>query len=650
MYEKFFGLRDHPFNVTPDPRFLFQTKDTAEALACLTYGIQTRQGFIVLTGEVGTGKTTLLRQLLEGLRKQGIRTAFVFNPRLEPLEFLDFVMADFGIKFEPGSKGHMLIRLNQWLFERHRAGTTAVLVVDEAQNLSIPTLEEIRLLTNLETPTEKLLQVVLAGQPELTDKLKLVQVRQLRQRIRLGHKTRALTLEETGGYIAERLRIAGAREQTIFAPEAIERVYRFSRGIPRLINLLCEHGLVNSYTDGQKLVTAETIEEVGRNLEFNLTGSGVPFFPRLRSDDGARPGSAVSRLASAPRVHAGPSPAVSEPPTLPSSAPLVEEQPGQGLAKDANEDHLSAAQMASLQTEKPDPDVASPSPTILFAPANREAVPTSEVLPADQAHSPGLNDNSNVEGVHAVPFTKPPETEISARAPSQPESPGAMRPASYSIKKRPLGNASGTRRRLIALSSVLAALIGFWWIMRMASEVDSQPTASASNPASATASQPPETRPSDASTTRVAAGSPPSNEMSPREKAASSPAANDSGLSETPEATSPSNPPVAGPEHSRAPKTERTTVARAVRTHSVVHTPRSAARPKSSSRALSSAQEAELKDKLVVARFFMDRDDYDAALEAFQAALKINPSSRDARAGVERARQARKAQETSTHP
>jgi type II secretory pathway predicted ATPase ExeA len=270
MYKKFFGLKENPFNVNPDPRYLFLTQHTQEALACLTYGIETRKGFILLTGEVGTGKTTLINKLLEWLHKERVSTAFVFNPRLSVSQFFDFMMADFGIPCESRQKGQMLMKLNQWLLERYQAGERAVLIVDEAQNLSPQMLEEIRLLTNLETSTEKLLQIVLAGQPELDQKLNQPQLRQLRQRITLRAKTRQLTLEETKGYIEERLRIAGAENPDIFSPGAIEAVHRYARGIPRVTNLLCEHSLVSSFVDQKNPVPAEIVEEVARDFELHI--------------------------------------------------------------------------------------------------------------------------------------------------------------------------------------------------------------------------------------------------------------------------------------------------------------------------------------------------------------------------------------------
>jgi general secretion pathway protein A len=270
MYKKFFGLKENPFNVNPDPRYLFLTPHTQEALACLTYGIETRKGFILLTGEVGTGKTTLINKLLEWLHKERVFTAFVFNPRLSVAQFFDFMMADFGIPCESRQKGQMLMKLNQWLLDRYQAGERAVLVVDEAQNLSPQMLEEIRLLTNLETSTEKLLQIVLSGQPELEQKLNQPQLRQLRQRITLRAKTRQLTLEETQGYIQERMRIAGAENPDIFSPEAAEAVHRYARGIPRVTNLLCEHALVSSFVDQKNPVPAEIVEEVARDFDLHI--------------------------------------------------------------------------------------------------------------------------------------------------------------------------------------------------------------------------------------------------------------------------------------------------------------------------------------------------------------------------------------------
>lgn len=274
MYKDFFGLKANPFNVNPDPRYLFLTRHTEEALACLTYGIQSRKGFVLLTGEVGTGKTTLINKLLEWLRVQQVATAFIFNSRLNTTQFLDFAMADFGITCESRLKSQVLLRLYNWLLDRYRAGETAVLIVDEAQNLSDEVLEEIRLLTNLETFTEKLLQIVLVGQPELEAKLRQPQLRQLRQRVTLRAKTHPLTLEEARAYVTQRLQIAGSNGRMIFEPESIDVIYRYSGGIPRVVNMLCEHALVSSFVDQHKTVGPTVIEAVAR--DFDLHENGMP--------------------------------------------------------------------------------------------------------------------------------------------------------------------------------------------------------------------------------------------------------------------------------------------------------------------------------------------------------------------------------------
>jgi len=270
MYKSFFGLKENPFNVNPDPRFLFLTKQIEEALSGLMYGIQTRKGFITLTGEVGTGKTTLVNRLLDWLHLKRTKTAFLFNSRMNTNQLFDFIMAEFDIPCDNKSKSQQLMKLNHWLLERYRAGETAVLIVDEAQNLTFPVLEEIRLLTNLETSTEKLLQIVLSGQPELEERLKLPQLRQLRQRITLRCRTMPLTNEQTRDYIHERLRIAGAdRLQEIFSAKAIASVHYFSMGIPRVINLLCEHALINSFVEQERIVEAKVIEDVAREFQLD---------------------------------------------------------------------------------------------------------------------------------------------------------------------------------------------------------------------------------------------------------------------------------------------------------------------------------------------------------------------------------------------
>jgi general secretion pathway protein A len=273
MYRYFYGINDFPFGACPDPRFLYRMPHVQEALACLQYGIASRKGFVVMTGEVGTGKTTLLKTVLSSFTERRISTAFVFNPRLDVLDFLEFVLADFGIPPSPRikagmpqTKSAMLMQLNRWLIDRFRNGELCAIVVDEAQNLSWELLEEIRLLTNLETSSEKLVQIVLSGQPELEEKLRDPSVRQLRQRISLWCRTRPLTSEETKAYISNRLRIVGA-SQPLFSNEAMQLVYRYSQGIPRLINLICEHAMISAYVEQIKPIPPRIVESVSQELD-----------------------------------------------------------------------------------------------------------------------------------------------------------------------------------------------------------------------------------------------------------------------------------------------------------------------------------------------------------------------------------------------
>ena len=266
MYKSYFGLRALPFGASPDPRFLFLRPQIQEALACLQYGIAARKGFVVMTGEVGTGKTTLLRAVLDTFAKGRVATAFLSNPRLDVLGFFEIVLTDFGIPPLSRTKSGMLLQLNSWLIARFRARQLCVIVIDEAQNLSWDLLEEIRLLTNLETTSEKLVQIVLSGQPELEEMLLNPKVRQLRQRVSLWVRTQALNSEETQAYIGERLRIAGASEPVLL-PEAMELVYYYSKGIPRIINLICEHTLINAYAEQVKPIPAHIVESVGLELD-----------------------------------------------------------------------------------------------------------------------------------------------------------------------------------------------------------------------------------------------------------------------------------------------------------------------------------------------------------------------------------------------
>jgi len=273
MYENFYRLKARPFNVTPDPRFLFLSESHKEALANLLYGIQERKGFVLLIGEVGTGKTTLLHTLL-GRLEDDTKTAFIFNTRLGSKDFFQYLFEEFGLPFDSKSKIGCLLTLNNFLIERLRKGKNTVLIVDEAQNLTPGVLEEIRLMSNLETPTEKLIQIVLVGQPELGEKLSLPELRQLRQRISVRYKIRPLSREETRAYILTRLSIAGNPHDKIFDEAALDVIFRLSGGIPRLINLVCDSSLLSGYAQREKQLGADLVKDAVQDLELETIPRG----------------------------------------------------------------------------------------------------------------------------------------------------------------------------------------------------------------------------------------------------------------------------------------------------------------------------------------------------------------------------------------
>lgn len=271
MYKQFYGFERNPFDISPDPYFLFQTPQHNEALASIYHGVTQHKGFVVVTGEVGTGKTLLLRCLLESLRKSEIAFANIFNPGLTPLEFLEYLVSDLGLKAVNQNKSSLLLQLNGYLIGRYRAGLTTVLVVDEAQHLAPEVLEEIRLLTNLETTHQKLLQIVLAGQPELEQKLDSANLRQLKQRIAFRCRLEPLEEEQTKGYILQRLERAGASSQKgdIFPDATVQAVHRFAKGTPRLINTICENSLIAAYSQRLQSVTPKIVEEIATDFHLD---------------------------------------------------------------------------------------------------------------------------------------------------------------------------------------------------------------------------------------------------------------------------------------------------------------------------------------------------------------------------------------------
>jgi len=266
MYLSFYGLREAPFAPTPDPKFLFQSARHREALAQLIYGVRERKGFIVLTGEIGTGKTTLLRTLLERLNAD-TPVAYVHNSALNIEGLLEYVLQDWGVKSTANSHAQRLFELNEFLIDQHRKGGTPVLVIDEAQNLSVETLEAVRMLSNFETTNQKLMQILLVGQPELRVKLDLPELRQLKQRIGLRCHIAPLSAEETRLYIRHRLRIAGAIDAGTFTDGAIQKIADYTGGTPRVINIVCDHCLLSGFADSKKRIDAGTVSEAIEYLE-----------------------------------------------------------------------------------------------------------------------------------------------------------------------------------------------------------------------------------------------------------------------------------------------------------------------------------------------------------------------------------------------
>jgi general secretion pathway protein A len=280
MYKRFYNLQRNPFEITPDPLFLFSTKKHNEALAALYYGVRRRKGFVVMTGEVGTGKTMLVRCLLQVLNQTDVSYAYVFNPRLSSMEFLQYIAGDFRLPTSGKSKSALLLDLSSFLIARHQKGFTTVLIVDEAHHLSADLLEEIRLLTNLETSEQKLLQILLVGQQELDEKLDSFDLRQLKQRIALRSHLSPLDLDDTRGYVYFRLQRSGnSKPSEIFPVETIAAIHEYSQGFPRLINTLCENALIQGYARQSQSICPEIIEEIAVGFRLHKRSTPSPQQP-----------------------------------------------------------------------------------------------------------------------------------------------------------------------------------------------------------------------------------------------------------------------------------------------------------------------------------------------------------------------------------
>ena len=266
MYENYYGLKENPFNVTPNPEYIYLGEHHKEALAQLLYGVREKKGFIVITGEVGTGKTTLIHYLLDKMDgNRHNKTAFLFNPKLTVNDFIQYILKDLGVRVQGETKGEYLHNLHRYLLSAYRRDERVVLIVDEAHGLNPDLLEEIRLLSNLETSRSKLLQIVLVGQTELDKTLSQPEFRQLRQRINLRYHLLPFSEKETKEYIEKRLRIAGA-QKPLFTDKAIKKIYMKSGGIPRLINILGDNALLNGYALDKKVVDEKSVNEVAKDL------------------------------------------------------------------------------------------------------------------------------------------------------------------------------------------------------------------------------------------------------------------------------------------------------------------------------------------------------------------------------------------------
>ncbi len=267
MYKKFFGFHEAPFNMTPDPHFMYFSKRHMELLSCLHYGVEWRKGFIEVTGEVGAGKTTVCRFFLENIKDKA-RTALILNPNLSGVQLLQTIAEDFGIAVKGRNKKALFDGINNFLLNVLREGENAVLIIDEAQNLSTKALEQIRLISNLETEKQKLIQIVLVGQPELKNLLKSPSLTQLRQRIAVRYHLTPLDYTEVEEYIYHRLKMAGAREkEIIFTSQAIRSIYEYSKGIPRLVNVLCDKVLLAAFVRETKHIIYQIVEEAIREIE-----------------------------------------------------------------------------------------------------------------------------------------------------------------------------------------------------------------------------------------------------------------------------------------------------------------------------------------------------------------------------------------------
>jgi general secretion pathway protein A len=407
-FSSFFDLRDNPFRANPDPRYLFLTQQTKETLDQIIEGIRGRKGLLLLTGEVGTGKTVLLNRLMEWLEQERIPKAFIFNSHVKASELLDLILADFRVPFN-AQRGTPLAHLHSWLQDRHCAGQTPVLFVDEAQGLGLRTLEELRMLLNLQGTQGSLLQIVLCGQPEFEETLKRPELRQLRQRIALRCRTAPLTLEETHGYIDARLRLAGASSAAIFHPEAIQALSHYSRGLPRVLNALCEESLTRAARENVRPVPGRMVGEAAHELQYDEI---KPFVPISSSnDDGGFSGlfAHSAGFAGALDIFAAAAPLAPDAP-LNAEAPAIATSEPKPLAAAAAVGQSARTPFAQLAARPSAPEAGRGAPRISHAPI---AFPS----PSDrQPASSPVSDEFVARVASASKATAPSESRIVERA------------------------------------------------------------------------------------------------------------------------------------------------------------------------------------------------------------------------------------------
>ena len=394
-----FGLKENPFHVSPDPRFLFSGQSYQAALAELMFGIEAHRGLLVLTGEAGTGKTTLMRHFLQWLKSRQFSSSYIFHSHLDPAELFEFVLRDFDVPVESTKKSDLLATLHGWLQARQAEGDSPVIVIDEAQALSLRTLSELNLLLNLENIRGKLVQIVLAGQPELEEKLRRPESRALRQRIMVRCRLPLLSLEETQEYIASRLRGAGGSGAQTFPAETVETIYSYARGIPRVVNLLCEQALIGAYADRSTTVSPGNVRRVA--AEFDLVGEP---FRASHQDFKFAPKFPVSLTTAAQAMSAADAPAAAQVPVM-AEVPVVE----RAMAATATTAEAAApvTQAQAYRAASAIAETIQPQPTLdsmVMAEESTPMVPETlkqERQPAEATSEPLVLNSASVAGQSA---------------------------------------------------------------------------------------------------------------------------------------------------------------------------------------------------------------------------------------------------------